>query len=208
MTTDTEQTITGNKVFTGTLQAASLSDGTTTKSMTEVLAGGGGSSYTFTNGLTETDGVVSLNLNDTLERASVNYNHANELIIKNGWDSGKSAIFKLRSQDGSALVIQPEYSQYSDIGLYIKPSDAIYWSSNNKTDLGKSSSKFKTIYATNLSDGTTTKTMTEVLAGGGGGSTLYMHSLKLSRNDNYVLTASATVYTKSETQFTKDTLAA
>lgn len=43
VTTDTEQTITGKKVFTGTLQAASLSDGTTTKTMTEVLAGGGGS---------------------------------------------------------------------------------------------------------------------------------------------------------------------
>ena len=44
VTTDTEQTITGKKVFTGTLQAASLTDGTTTKTMTEVLAGGGGSS--------------------------------------------------------------------------------------------------------------------------------------------------------------------
>lgn len=43
VTTDTIQTITGNKTFTGTLQAASLSDGTTTKTMTEVLAGGGGS---------------------------------------------------------------------------------------------------------------------------------------------------------------------
>ena len=42
VTTDTEQTITGKKVF-GTLQAASLTDGTTTKTMTEVLAGGGGS---------------------------------------------------------------------------------------------------------------------------------------------------------------------
>lgn len=38
VTTDTEQTITGKKVF-GTLQAASLTDGTTTKTMTEVLAG-------------------------------------------------------------------------------------------------------------------------------------------------------------------------
>ena len=165
VTTDTDQNITGKKVFTGTLQAASLTDGTTTKTMTEVLAGGGGSSYTFTNGLTETDGTVSLNLNDTLERAEVSYNHSNELIIKNGWDSGKSAIFKLRSQDGGALVIQPEYSQYSSIGLYIKNSNAIYWSSDNKIDLGKSSSKIKAIYATNLSDGTTTKTITEVLAG-------------------------------------------
>ena len=42
MTTDTDQTITGKKVF-GTMQAASLTDGTTTKTMTEVLAGGGGS---------------------------------------------------------------------------------------------------------------------------------------------------------------------
>ena len=39
VTTDTEQTITGNKTFTGTLQAASLSDGTTTKTMTEVISG-------------------------------------------------------------------------------------------------------------------------------------------------------------------------
>ena len=125
----------------------------------------GGSKYTFTNGLTETGGVVSLNLNDTLERAEVSYNYANELVIKNGWDSNKSAIFTLRSQDGGALVLQPLYSQYSSIGLYIKPSDAVYWSSDNKIDLGKSFSKFKTIYATNLSDGTTTKTMTEVLSG-------------------------------------------
>ena len=39
VTTDTNQTITGNKTFTGTLQAASLSDGTTTKTMTEVISG-------------------------------------------------------------------------------------------------------------------------------------------------------------------------
>lgn len=66
VTTDTEQTITGKKVF-GTLQAASLSDGTTTKTMTEVLAGGGGSgggsNYTFTEGLTETNGVVKFDYN-------------------------------------------------------------------------------------------------------------------------------------------------
>ena len=43
VTTDTAQTITGKKVFTETLQAASLTDGNTTKTMTEVLAGGGGS---------------------------------------------------------------------------------------------------------------------------------------------------------------------
>ena len=153
-----------------------------------LAGGGGGSSYTFTNGLTETDGVVSLNLNDTLERAEVSYNHANELIIKNGWDSNKSAIFTLRNQDGGAVVIQPSYSQYSSTGLYIEPSNAIYWSSNNKIDLGKSFSKFKTLFCNNLSDGTTTKTMTEVLAGGGG-STTYMHSLKLSSNDSYNINA-------------------
>ena len=43
VTTDTNQTITGKKVFTETLQAASLTDGNTTKTMTEVLAGGVGS---------------------------------------------------------------------------------------------------------------------------------------------------------------------
>ena len=140
-------------------------DGTYSNVPVEFEPQGGGSNYTFTDGLTETDGTVSLNLNDTLERASVSYNYANELIIKNGWDSNKSAIFTLRNQDGGALVLQPAYSKYSSLGLYIKPSDAVYWSSNNKIDLGKSSSKFKTIYATNLSDGTTTKTMTEVISG-------------------------------------------
>lgn len=44
VTTNTYQTITGTKVFTGTLQAYSLTDGKTTKTMTEVLAGGGSSS--------------------------------------------------------------------------------------------------------------------------------------------------------------------
>lgn len=38
VTTDTNQTISGKKVFTGTLQADNLSDGTTTKSMTDVLS--------------------------------------------------------------------------------------------------------------------------------------------------------------------------
>ena len=35
----------------------------------------------------------------------------------------------------------------------------------NNIDLGSSSIKFKTLYCTNLSDGTTTKTMTEVISG-------------------------------------------
>ena len=39
VTTNTYQTITGQKVFTGTLQAYSLTDGTTTKTMTEVISG-------------------------------------------------------------------------------------------------------------------------------------------------------------------------
>ena len=39
VTTDTDQNITGKKVFTGTLQAANLSDGTTTKTMTDILSG-------------------------------------------------------------------------------------------------------------------------------------------------------------------------
>lgn len=50
-----------------TLYATKLSDGTTTKTMTEVLAGGGGgSSYTFTNGLTENSGTVSWDLNNSV----------------------------------------------------------------------------------------------------------------------------------------------
>ena len=61
VTTDTEQTITGNKVFTGTLQAASLSDGTTTKTMTEVLSGGGGSTTYMHSLKLINDGNVKIN---------------------------------------------------------------------------------------------------------------------------------------------------
>ena len=55
-------------------------------------------------------------------------------------------------------------------------------------NLGAQDHKFGTLYCTNLSDGTTTKTMTEVLAGGGG-STTYMHSLKLSSSASRSLEA-------------------
>ena len=67
---------------------------------------------------------------------------------------------------------------------------------------------FGTLQAASLTDGTTTKTMTEVLAGGGE-TTTYMHSLKLSgRQDVRKLVALTTIYTKSETPFDKDTLIA
>ena len=67
---------------------------------------------------------------------------------------------------------------------------------------------FGTLQAASLTDGTTTKTMTEVLAGGGG-STTYMHALKLlGRQDVRSLVALTTIYTKSETPFDKDTLIA
>ena len=81
VTTDTEQTITGKKVF-GTLQATSLTDGTTTKTMTEVLAGGGGgSNYTFTDGLVETNGVVKFGYNDDIKSVNDPSNFIRHCVI-------------------------------------------------------------------------------------------------------------------------------
>lgn len=55
-------------------------------------------------------------------------------------------------------------------------------------NLGAQDHKFGTLYCNNLSDGTTTKTMTEVLSGGGE-STTYMHSLKLKSHSSYSINA-------------------
>lgn len=79
-----------NGYFSGNIEAANLTDGTTTKSVANVLStagtndgtnwtsltidgvtknipSGGGSSYTFTNGLTESSGTVSWDLNDIIK---------------------------------------------------------------------------------------------------------------------------------------------
>ena len=71
VTTDTEQTITGKKVF-GTLQATSLTDGTTTKTMTEVLAGGGGGAPVDGKTIiTSQDGTISTALGGYVEVVEV-----------------------------------------------------------------------------------------------------------------------------------------
>ena len=81
VTTNTNQTITGKKVFTGTLQAASLSDGTTTKSMTEVLAGGGGGGSAPENMVT-TDTAQTITGAKTFS-STVNLNEVEINIISN-----------------------------------------------------------------------------------------------------------------------------
>lgn len=71
VTTDTEQTITGKKVF-GTLQATSLTDGTTTKTMTEVLAGGGGGAPVDEKTIiTNEDGTISTALGGYVENVEI-----------------------------------------------------------------------------------------------------------------------------------------
>lgn len=55
--------------------------------------------------------------------------------------------------------------------VYADTNEGIYPNSTSSNqNLGKSTNLWNTLYASNLSDGTTTKTMSAVLAGGGGGS--------------------------------------
>ena len=108
----------------------------------------GGSKYTFTNGLTETDGTVSWDLNNIIHKVSNN-------SLKIGSDEYNYILF-----DGFDIRLRPNLNgvypvDYYDVNLGANSSSKMF---NNAYFKG-------TLQAANLSDGTTTKTMTEVLSG-------------------------------------------
>ena len=106
----------------------------------------GGSNYTFTNGLTETNGTVSWDLN----------NRINETQYSINIDCSSSDGKPVRSE---GLKVKGNFGS-----MYISDS-LVAPGGNNQADLGYSFRRWKTLYCDNLSDGTTTKTMTDVLAG-------------------------------------------
>ena len=141
----------------------------------------GGSNYTFTDGLTETGGVVKFNYNNLFGTVASNNttkinadyygidikNDGSHLLLES-WDPGSVNY-------GGMIAVGTHGSSYAGLDfIYYKELNnehcAIVPASNDDTarnniDLGSSSIKFKTLYCTNLSDGTTTKTMTEVISG-------------------------------------------
>lgn len=81
-------------------------------------------------------------------------------IIK-GANSGPHRTRSIQIKPGNydGIAIQ-DNSRYED-----DPNVKILPLGSNPVDIGKQSSKFNTLYCNNLSDGTTTKTMTNVLSG-------------------------------------------
>ena len=153
----------------------------------------GGSKYTFTDGLTETNGVVKFSYNNlfgTIESNNTTKLGADYygLQIKNdgstmlleSWDPGSIDY-------GGRIAVGNHGSSYAGLNFIYynnKLNDEhcnIVPASNNdrarnNINLGSSSIKFKTLYCNNLSDGTTTKTMTDVLANS---VAKYRHMIKL-----------------------------
>lgn len=120
----------------------------------------GGSKYTFTNGLTETNGTVSWDLN----------NRINETQYSINVDCSNSDGKQVRTEGLKVKGISST--------IYIAPfgGDGISPGKSNDLNLGVSFRKWKTLYCDNLSDGTTTKTMTDVLANS---EAKYKHMIKL-----------------------------
>ena len=180
VTTDTYQTITGKKVFTGTLQAASLTDGTTTKTMTEVLSGG---NYTAGTNIDITNNVISapnvLPLSGGTMTGPITYNQPSEygfpntiLKINEGASLDKYITYVKNSKRGAIRVETEEDFEVTNrnseglkIDLSISNPSLIPTTSSPKYNLGDKTYRFNNLYCNNLSDGTTTKTMTEVLSG-------------------------------------------
>ena len=111
--------------------------------------------------------------------------------------SVSSNTLTLTNKDNSTIEFTPSP----------EPPSNMVTTDTDQTITGKK--VFGTLQAASLTDGTTTKTMTEVLAGGGG-STTYMHVLKLlgTNSASHSISALTTIYTKSETPFDKDSLIA
>lgn len=164
------------------------------------IAGGSGSSYTFTNGLTETDGTVSNDLGSTIVANQIDRLSSYSSIttaFPSVYSFGESMQNYLKRnivfEIGAAFILQffklnefmsnPSNTSYFSFDgntfTYINPNAYTWFNSNNiiakispnvlivfnnRASYNKYFSSFGTLYANNLSDGTTTKTMTEVLA--------------------------------------------
>ena len=179
----------------------------------------GGSKYTFTDGLTETNGTVSLGGKLSTDNGAIlkpNSSYGNFITFDNNQSGSSHHYISVNNQstlgfslsiDGYSKGIKILTSKDSKIYSTLPIIPSGFNEQDINIDLGNNAHKWRTLYCANLSDGTTTKTMTELLAGGGE-STTYMHVLKLISNDSVDMEAWATIYTKSETPLDIDTLAA
>ena len=109
----------------------------------------GGSNYTFTNGLTETNGTVSWDLSNRINETQYSIN------------------VDCSGSDGKPVRSEGLKVKGNSYAIYIAPigGGGVSPEQSNVLDLGVSFRKWKTLYCDNLSDGTTTKTMTEVISG-------------------------------------------
>ena len=128
VTTDTNQTISGKKVFTGTLQADNLSDGTTTKSMTDVLSSNytGGSNVVKEVGTYIFSSVKSnsswMSINGNIMIVNISIEGQNVRLEKN---SLHSDAFEITLPTGYSLdkTLMPNIGQ-SRVPVYVKEGNS------------------------------------------------------------------------------------
>lgn len=140
-------------------------DGTNWTSLTigtdsySIPQGGSGSSYTFTNGLTETDGTVSWDLNNRFRDSNTNFYIQTD---KNVGDISRMYFSGIYSGTG-----EPDYGFLMKFPNSVLVSEAFYsfspTSAIAQPSLGQSGTRWGTLYCNNLSNGTNTATMTNVV---------------------------------------------
>ena len=203
VTTNTSQTITGYKTFSDGLSSVRASIGEILDNI-KIKDGDYDSYINITS-----DGTIKISNDSGIIDGVLNLPHAGTTSSPKTiavTSDIPDAYIKDASVSGNTLTLTKKDDTTVNFTALVEPPSNMVTTDTNQIITGIKS--FGTLQAASLTDGTTTKTMTEVLAGGGG-STTYMHSLKLSgRQDVRALLALTTIYTKSETPFDKDTLTA
>ena len=109
----------------------------------EWAAGGGGSSYTFTNGLTNNNGTVSWDLNDLIQRKSNNNLKLGVNASGNDNISGTGSAFIGRNLGGNAYTsntgIILGYANYGRLQSYGQGSVAMGFAKESKANMSSSS---------------------------------------------------------------------
>lgn len=150
----------------------------------KIAGGGSGGSYTFTNGLTESSGTVGLNSDLFYVANNAGTKFSSGYYGYSFTNSKEGAISSLRpvggmditgdSSNTTMFLHTSDYHTYSGGGLTINcnrnsKNINIAWNTNIpgtvEKNLGTTSKKWTNIYGENLSDGSTTKAMTDILRG-------------------------------------------
>ena len=139
----------------------------------------GGSSYTFTNGLTERDGTVTFDYNNLFgavdsnnkTKIGANYYGITLSYPKSSNITINGGIRLDWSYQNTLMLYCGTIDRYRGILIETNDSNNNLWLSYATnvspltTNIGKASGRWNNLYCDNLSDGTTTKSMTDIVNG-------------------------------------------